>query len=146
LEIVERTWPQLYEGSRLNGVTDVSFLPTDADIKTFRGRPTRNGRPGTDAINSILKVGNSFLAPPGGGLATDGTPNICVMRTDKTLHLVRGLEELTSQMTSRWKGIISQRNYVPESELDFELVPLSPPGFGIREKKTGTMVYVTPEK
>ena len=56
------------------------------------------------------------------------------------------MEKLAAEKSAEWKSFISKITNVSEAELDFELIPLSPPGFGIREKKTGVTVTETPEK
>jgi len=144
LEIVERSWPHLYASSRCTGVTGVSMVPTDADIKTLRGSAKKNSfgskstkRP-SGSVNAVLQVGNSFLMPPGGGLATDGTPFVNVFHSNKMLHLVQELERWATQNALKLKSDISTKFGVPVADLDFELVPLAS-GFGIREKNTGLM-------
>lgn len=144
LQIVNRTWPDLYKAARLDGAS-LSVVVSDEDIKKLRGPTKTSKRPGA-AITTSVQIGNSVLFPPGGGLAADGTPTMNVYRTLKTIRSVKKLEKLAAEKSSEWKSVISKDTNVPVEKLDFELVPLSPPGFGIREKITGTMVYEMPEK
>jgi len=70
-------------------------------------------------------------------MATDGTPLANVIMMNKTFRLVRRLEKMATNKGAAWKSTISQQSAQPQTDLGFELVSLSPCGYGIREKKTG---------
>ena len=58
----------------IGGITSISMQPTDLELKQLRGKGGPTGKMG--AMNTILKVGNSFAHSPGGGLAADGTRTV----------------------------------------------------------------------
>jgi len=144
IEITNRTWPHLYKGARHENAR-LSVNVTDADVEKSRG-PAKTSRQAGRAISAAIQIGNSVIFPPGGGLAADGTPTMNVWRTLQTIRRVKKMEKLAAEKSAEWKSFISKITNVSEAELDFELIPLSPPGFGIREKKTGVTVTETPEK
>lgn len=134
LKIVDAEWPHLLDSHRLKGITALEFKPTDLGLKTLRG----------GYVNAILQVGESFIAPPGGGLATDGTPSENVTRMDRTLHLIRDFEEWVNTNSPKLKAAIAAQSGLAEADLDFELVALDPIGWGIVEKRTRLLVAEYP--
>ena len=144
LKIVNRAWPHLYKGVRLDSA-HLSVIVTDQDVKKLRG-PAKTSKQAGGSISTSVQIGDSVIFPPGGGLMADGTPALNALRALRTIRLVRKLEKMAAQKSAEWKSVASKTSGLSVSELDLELVPLSPPGFGIREKRTGTMVYETPEK
>jgi hypothetical protein len=81
--------------------------------------------------------------PPGGGLATDGTPSANVARMNRTFHLIKDVERWVNNNSPRVKADIASKSGLAESELDFELVPLDSKGWGVIEKRTRTLVART---
>lgn len=63
LKIIKDNWPEVIESYELKGVLDVSFNPTNAEIKKFR----------KNQINTILKIENKVYSPPGGGINLAGS-------------------------------------------------------------------------
>jgi|SRR5579862_258126 len=125
LGILDRNWPQLLEPHKAKGVGGVSHKITDLDLKTLRA----------GHINAMLQIGDSVIVPPGGGLSMDGTPIRISMRINRTIHLMRALEKkVLGNRTA-----IAAKCGIPDSELEFELVPL-PEGWGVVEKSTRTLV------
>jgi hypothetical protein len=60
------------------------------------------------------------------------------------MYAVRALENQVTANLAQTKASLSTQNGIPESELHFELVSLAnPPGWGVREVKTGTIVAKT---
>ena len=130
LKIIDENWPHLLDHCRIKGTTGLSFNPTDMDLKAVRGA---HG-------NSIVQIGNSFIAPPGGGLAMDGTPSNNVFRMNKTLHLIKELESSVIANAARVKAEIASKSGFSEGELDFELFPSAPGVWAVLETKTQTLV------
>lgn len=133
LGILDKDWPHLLEPYRIKGITGLTFTPTDLDLKMLRG----------GKVNTTVHVGGSFIAPPGGGLASDGTPVVNVTRMDKTFKVIKQLETWVVSNSVRLKTEIASKSGIPESELDFELVPIDPKSWGVIEKKTQTLVART---
>lgn len=131
LKIVNENWPHLLDPFRLKSVSAVAHAPTDLELKQLRG----------GNVSTIIQVGSSFIAPPGGGLATDGTPIINVERAHRTLHLIKNLEKWVLDNIKQIKSGIAAKSNISESTLDFELVAfIDPAAWAVREKKTGIIV------
>lgn len=129
-KIIDGNWPHLLDPYRIKGISGTSYTPSDLDLKQLRGAQ----------VNTVVQVGNSFIVPPGGGLASDGTPTANVTRMLRTFRLIKQLESRVNDNSVKLKAEIASKNTVPETELDFELVPLDPNGWGVIEKKTQTLV------
>jgi hypothetical protein len=122
LKIVDANWPHLLDRFRGNNVVNASFSPTDLELKDLR-----------DAnVNTSLRIGTATVAAMGGGLATDGTPAINVMRLNTTMHMVKKMEAWAAKNATELKGKIATLSSLPETDLDFELVCLDEPNGGNR--------------
>jgi hypothetical protein len=130
LSILDRNWPHILEPYRLKGISGVAFAPSDLELRKLRGAN----------VNTIIQVGNSFIAPPGGGLAMDGTPSANVFRMDRTFHLIKDFERFVNKNFDQLRAEISLKSGVAENSMDFGLVLIRPSGFGVIEKKTKTLV------
>ena len=130
LEILDANWSHILDPHRLQGVTGLAFTASDSDVKALRGAN----------VNTILQIGKSFIAPPGGGLATSGVATANVLRTDKTLHVIRDLEQEVGNKAAELKRAIAAQKGVSETDMDFQLVPLDSKGWGVVEVKTQTLV------
>lgn len=130
LEILDANWSHILDPHRLRGVTGLAFTASDSDVKALRGAN----------VNTILQIGNSFIAPPGGGLVTSGVAMANVLRRDKTFQAVRDLEQEVEKKSPELKRAIAAQKGVPETDMDFALVALDPKGWGVVEVKTQTLV------
>src|ERR1022692_1317648 len=82
LKIVDDEWPHLLDPYRATGIVDVAFTPSDMELKKLRKA----------RVNTILKVGGSFVTPPGGGLTGAGTPVANMLRKNRTIQVIKELE------------------------------------------------------
>ena len=137
LEIIDKNWPKLLEPYKLKGITSVSLHPTDLELKQLRGKGGPTGKKG--ATNVVLKVGNSYVCSPGGGLATDGTPAANTFRLNRTMHTVKQLENWTNENSLALRKKFSKKLGIPEWDIDFELVSLEG-GLGVREINSDQIV------
>lgn len=129
LRIIDRTWPDLLKPFKLQSATTAN-TPSDADLKMLRKAN----------VNVIVPLGNSVIAPPGGGLAKDGTPVQNSERADVTMYLIKNLGKFVSQNSDRLKSEIADKTGHAPNDLDFELIALSQQRWGVHEKKTGVLV------
>ena len=63
LKIIKDSWPEIIEPYKLRDVLDLSFHPTNEEIKKLR----------KNQLNTILKIDDDVYAPIGGGITTAGT-------------------------------------------------------------------------
>lgn len=83
LEIVNSNWPYLLDPYRLKGVADIEPVTEDARLELRKHNVV--------AFTSLSD--ESFLVPPGGGYATDGTNIEIVRQNDKVMMLISKCEE-----------------------------------------------------
>jgi hypothetical protein len=129
LRIIDLNWPHILDPYRLKGIIGLSFYASDMDLKDLHRVNT----------NVIIQVGNSFIAPPGGGLAMDGTPFNNVFRMNRTIHLVQKLDRVVATKSAELRAEIAANSGLAERDLDFQLVSLGQQ-WGVIEKKTQTLV------
>ena len=104
LNIIDRNWPQLLQAATIDGLDVQTAAKTKDDVKTLR----------EGGVVTIVKLDSRrVIAPPGGGVATDGTPNKAVRAADWYAKLLRNVEEqiimeIKSQVES---GDLDDRDY-----------------------------------
>jgi len=117
LGIIDRNWPALLDPFTIKLATDVAQAPSAADLKALRG--DRNT--GQGAAIAVLKIGNRVIMPPGGGMATSGTPNDVMEAVDRTQYAVKGIQEYLLQHDAAIKAELETKINVPAANQDFHL-------------------------
>lgn len=117
IEIIDRNWPTLLDPFTLNSATDVDQTPSATDLKLLRG----DKKTGQGASVAVLKIGNRVIMPPGGGMATSGTPNDVMDAVDRTQYTVKGIDDYLLKHGAAIKAEIATKINVPAANQDFHL-------------------------
>lgn len=100
LNIIDRNWPQLLQKASINGLGVRSSAKTRDEVKALRD----------GGVVTIVKLDSGrVIAPPGGGVATDGTPEQAVWNADLHAKLLLDAEK---------KIIIDIRSRIESGELE----------------------------
>ena len=118
LEIINCTWPALLDNADLRHAVTTVQNPTAANLQRLRG----NLRTGAGATIVPLQIGNRVIAPPGGGMATDGTSVAVMDQVDRTQYAVKAIETYLTEHGNAIKADIQAQIYVPVNQQDFRLV------------------------
>ena len=104
LDIIDRNWPQLLDAVTLRGFSDVKCPTTREEVKLLR----------EGHVVSIMKLASGrIIAPPGEGMATDGTSVEAVRGADHWAGLLRNGEDLIEASIREQvsKGLLPDRDY-----------------------------------
>ena len=108
LDIIDRNWPELLNAVTLQGVSDVKCPTTREEVQILR----------EGNVNSIMKLASGrIIAPPGGGMATDGTSVEAVRGSDVWARVLRNGENL---IRDNIQDQVS-KGLMPEQDFDVRL-------------------------
>lgn len=82
LRIVHANWPELIEANVLHGILGTEVM--DGEIHELRQKN----------VNSAVQIDGKTIAPPGGGMAGDGSSMLCTLFASRLLWEVRRHEEV----------------------------------------------------
>ena len=112
LKIVKDNWPEIMKRYELVGALDVSFNPSNEEIKTLR----------KNQINVCLKIDDKVYSPIGGGINTAGTGIDHINRAIRWKKYIDSVEEKYKANTDRVLEDIFKKTgkRFPELDLDFD--------------------------
>jgi len=118
LEILNNNWPTLLDSWTIPNAVSTVHNPSSSDLSRLRG----NRRTGKGAVVAVLQIGNRVIAPPGGGMATDGTPNTVLEAVDQIQYNIKDIEQYLVKNGGNIKAEVAPQINVPVANQDFKLV------------------------
>lgn len=104
LDIIDENWPNLLDAVTIRGLNVSNCARTRDEVKALREAK----------VVSIIKLNSGrIIAPPGGGIATDGTSIEAVSSTDDWARLLRNGEKaiISSIREQVQKGAMEAKDY-----------------------------------
>lgn len=110
LKIIKDNWPEIITSYELKGALDVSFNPTNDEIKKLR----------KNQINTCLKIDDKVYAPIGGGITTAGTGVNHITKAIKWKKYIESVEEKYQKNKSNVLNDIYTKTGKSYSDLDLD--------------------------